>query len=77
MAKFFEPQDREWVKESGVPEIHDSHNQEPLQENILRKESTHPESPCEARGLLTPGPTSSFLDNLQMLIDLGLGHGPK
>ena len=30
------------------------------------------ESPCEARGLLTPGPTSSFLGNLQMLIDLGL-----
>ena len=29
------------------------------------------ESPCEARGLLTPGPTSSFLGNLQMLIDLG------
>ena len=42
MAKFFEPQDREWVNESGVSEIHNSHNQEPMQEKILRKESTHP-----------------------------------
>ena len=42
MAKFFEPQDREWVNESGVSEIHKSHNQEPMQEKILRKESTHP-----------------------------------
>ena len=34
------------------------------------------ESPCEARGLLY-WTYFRFLTNLQMLIDLGLGHGPK
>ena len=35
------------------------------------------ESPCEARGLLTPGPTSSFLGKFANAYRFGAGHGPK
>ena len=49
MAKFFEPQDREWVNESGVSEIHKSHNQEPMQEKIIRIESTLPNNSIKNR----------------------------
>ena len=35
------------------------------------------ECPCEARGLLAPGPMSFHSTTLEMFLDEGLGHGPK
>ena len=33
------------------------------------------ECPCEARGLLAPGPISLHSTTLEMFLDEGLGHG--
>ena len=35
------------------------------------------ECPCEARGLLAPGPMSFLSATLQTFLDERLGHGPK
>ena len=35
------------------------------------------ECPCEARGLLAPGPISFHFYDFAMFLDEGLGHGPK